>query len=36
VPAREAALAGHRLAAVVIKYRGAIVPREATASVLGS
>jgi 2-dehydro-3-deoxygluconokinase len=36
VPAREAALAGHRLAAVVIGHRGAIVPREATAFVLGS
>jgi 2-dehydro-3-deoxygluconokinase len=36
VPAREAAVAGHRLAAVVIQHRGAIVPREATASVLGS
>jgi 2-dehydro-3-deoxygluconokinase len=32
--APEAADAGHRLAAVVIQHRGAIVPREATASVL--
>jgi 2-dehydro-3-deoxygluconokinase len=35
-PGPEAAVAGHRLAAVVIQHRGAIVPREATASVLGS
>jgi 2-dehydro-3-deoxygluconokinase len=34
--APEAAVAGHRLAAVVIQHRGAIVPGEATASVLGS
>jgi len=31
----DAALAGHRLAAVVIVHRGAIVPRSATAAVLG-
>jgi 2-dehydro-3-deoxygluconokinase len=36
VPSPEAALAGHRLAAVVIQHRGAIAPREATASVFGS
>jgi 2-dehydro-3-deoxygluconokinase len=35
-PAAEAAVAGHRLAAVVIQHRGAIVPREATAAVLGT
>jgi 2-dehydro-3-deoxygluconokinase len=35
-PSPEAAVAGHRLAAVVIQHRGAIVPREATASALGS
>jgi 2-dehydro-3-deoxygluconokinase len=34
--ASEAAVAGHRLAAVVIQHRGAIVPREATASVFRS
>jgi len=32
---RDAALDGHRLAAVVIAHRGAIVPSEATAAVLG-
>ncbi|MGD9803324.1 MAG: sugar kinase [Hyphomicrobiaceae bacterium] len=32
---REAALAGHRLAGIVVAHRGAIVPREATAMVLG-
>jgi 2-dehydro-3-deoxygluconokinase len=32
--APEAAVAGHRLAAVVIQHRGAIVPPEATATVL--
>ena len=32
---REAALAGHRLAAIVIQHRGAIVPRTATAVLLG-
>ena len=31
-----AALAGHRLAAVVIRHPGAITPREATAAVVGS
>ncbi len=31
----DAALAGHRLAGVVIGHRGAIAPREATAEVLG-
>jgi 2-dehydro-3-deoxygluconokinase len=36
VPGPEAALAGHRLAAVVIQHRGAIVPREATASFFAS
>lgn len=30
-----AALAGHRLAGVVVQHRGAIAPREATVSVLG-
>lgn len=33
--AREAVLAGHRLAGVVVQHRGAIVPRAATAAVLG-
>ena len=32
--ATDAALFGHRLAAVVIQHRGAIVPRQATASVI--
>ncbi len=34
-PAVDAVLSGHRLAAVVIGHRGAIIPREATAAVLG-
>ena len=33
-PPAEAAVAGHRLAAVVIAHRGAIAPRAATAAVL--
>ena len=32
---REAVLAGHRLASVVVQHRGAIVPRAATEAVLG-
>jgi 2-dehydro-3-deoxygluconokinase len=35
-PSPDAALAGHRLAAVVIQHRGGIAPREATAPVAGS
>lgn len=32
---REAVLAGHRLASVVVQHRGAVVPRAATAAALG-
>ena len=35
-PPAEAALAGHRLASVVIRHRGAIVPRKATDAVIPS
>lgn len=34
VEPREAVLAGHRLAGVVVQHRGAVVPREATAPAL--
>ena len=35
-PAAEAAMAGHRLAGVVVAHRGAIVPAAATAAVLNT
>ena len=36
VSAREAALLGHRLAGQVVQHRGAIIPREAMRTVVGS
>ena len=35
-PPRDAALAGHRLAGVVVGHRGAIAPRAATDAILGA